>query len=107
VVIKKSYEADINNDIPGLDRLLKHKQKLRKLWQETRDPACKTAVNCVSKAIKKMTHKKALERWETKIGNAEITHLRNPFLRRMDHVRQLLFMVIQVISSIRESQCNC
>jgi hypothetical protein len=25
----------------------------------------------------------------------------------MDHVRQLLFMVIQVISSIRESQCNC
>jgi hypothetical protein len=36
---------DIDNDLPGLDRLLKHKQRLRKLWQETRDPACKTAVN--------------------------------------------------------------
>jgi hypothetical protein len=37
--------SDINNDIRGLDRLLKHKRKLKKLWQETRDPACKTAVN--------------------------------------------------------------
>jgi hypothetical protein len=36
---------DLNNDIPGLDRLLKHKQRLRKLLQETRDPACKTAEN--------------------------------------------------------------
>jgi hypothetical protein len=24
---------DLNNDLPGLDRLLKHKQRLRKLWQ--------------------------------------------------------------------------
>jgi hypothetical protein len=31
--------SDINNDLPGLDRLLKLKQRLRKLWQETRDPA--------------------------------------------------------------------
>jgi hypothetical protein len=30
---------DLNNDFPGLDRLLKHKERLRKLWQETRDPA--------------------------------------------------------------------
>jgi hypothetical protein len=42
--------SDINNDIPGLDRLLKHKQRLRKLWQETRDPACKTAVKGVTKS---------------------------------------------------------
>jgi hypothetical protein len=35
----------IHNDIPGLDRLLKHKRKLRKLWQETRYPACTTAFN--------------------------------------------------------------
>jgi hypothetical protein len=28
--------SDIN-DLPGLDHLLKHKQRLRKLWQETRD----------------------------------------------------------------------
>jgi hypothetical protein len=65
--------SDINNDLPGLDRLLKHKRRLRKLWQETRDPACKTAVNWVAKTMTKMTRKKALERWETKISNAEIT----------------------------------
>jgi hypothetical protein len=29
---------DFNNDLPGLDRLLKHKQRLRKLWQDPRDP---------------------------------------------------------------------
>jgi hypothetical protein len=40
---------DINNDLPGLDRLLYHKQRLRKLWQETRDPACKAAVNWARK----------------------------------------------------------
>jgi hypothetical protein len=38
---------DFNNDLPGLDRLLIHKQRIQKLWQETRDPACKTAVNWV------------------------------------------------------------
>jgi hypothetical protein len=61
------------NDLPGLDRLLKHKQRLRKLWHETRDPACKTEVNWVSKAIRRMTRKKALVRWETKINNAGVT----------------------------------
>jgi hypothetical protein len=50
-------------DLPCLDQLLKHK-KLRKLWQETRDPACKMAVNCISKLIGCMTHKGALEQWE-------------------------------------------
>jgi hypothetical protein len=64
---------DLNNDLPGLDRLLRHKQRLRKLWQETRDPACKAAVNWVSKAIRRMTRKKALDRWESKIRNAEVT----------------------------------
>jgi hypothetical protein len=29
--------SDMNSDLPGLDRLLKHKQRLRKLWHETRD----------------------------------------------------------------------
>jgi hypothetical protein len=57
---------DINSDLPGLDRLLKHKQRLRKLWQKTRDPACKMAVNWVTKSIRRLTRKKALERWETK-----------------------------------------
>jgi hypothetical protein len=36
---------------------VKHKQRLRKLWQETRDPACKTAVNWVMKSIRRMTRK--------------------------------------------------
>jgi hypothetical protein len=44
--------SDINNDLPGLDHLLKHKKRLRKLWQETRNPACKTAVNWVTKSIR-------------------------------------------------------
>jgi hypothetical protein len=67
---RKITFLDLNSDLPSLDRLLRHKQRLRKLWQETRDPACKTAVNWVSKAIRRMTRKRALERWETKIGNA-------------------------------------
>jgi hypothetical protein len=44
------------------------------LWQETRDPACKSAVNWVTKLIRRMALKKALERRETKIGNTEVTH---------------------------------
>jgi hypothetical protein len=58
--------SDINNDILGLDRLLKHKRNLRKLCQETSDPACKTAVNWATRLIRRMIRKKALERWETK-----------------------------------------
>jgi hypothetical protein len=27
--------SDINNEIPGLDLLLEHKRRLRKLWLET------------------------------------------------------------------------
>jgi hypothetical protein len=50
--------------------LLKHKKRLRKVCQETRDPACKTAI---SKAIKRITRKKALERWGTKLNNAKVT----------------------------------
>jgi hypothetical protein len=43
---------DTNNDLPGLGRLLRYKQRIRKMWQETRDPACKTAVNWVTKQIR-------------------------------------------------------
>jgi hypothetical protein len=56
-----------------LDTLLREKQRLRKLWQETHDPACKMAVKWVSRAIRRMTQRKALERWETKLGNCEVT----------------------------------
>jgi hypothetical protein len=59
--------TDLGNDLPGLDRLLKYKKITRKLWQETRDPGCKTAVNRVSKAIRRMIRKKTLEQWETKL----------------------------------------
>jgi hypothetical protein len=36
--------SEVNSDIPGLDRLLKHNKRLRKLWQETRDPMCKKGI---------------------------------------------------------------
>jgi hypothetical protein len=65
--------SDMNNDIHGLDCLLKQKQGLRKLWHETKDPACKAAVNWVVKYIRRLTRRKALERWENKIGNCEVT----------------------------------
>jgi hypothetical protein len=32
-------------EIRGLNHLLKHIRKLSKLWKETREPTCKTAVN--------------------------------------------------------------
>jgi hypothetical protein len=65
--------SDLNSDAPALDRLIKHKRRLRKLWHETRDSACKTAVNWVTKTIRRMTRRKALERWESRIGNCEVT----------------------------------
>jgi hypothetical protein len=61
------------NDIPGLDYLLKQKQRLRNLWHETRDPVCKSAVNRVVKSVRRLTRRKALQRWENKIANCENT----------------------------------
>jgi hypothetical protein len=52
---------------------LKHKRKVRKLWQERRDPECKTAVNCVTQDVRRMVRKRALERRETKLANCEVT----------------------------------
>jgi hypothetical protein len=49
--------SELNNDRLGLDQLLKFKKRLRKLYQETRDPECKMEVNGVSKAIRRMTQK--------------------------------------------------
>jgi hypothetical protein len=46
--------SDLNKYLPGLKSLLKHKRKLRKLWQVTRNPACKTALNWVAKTIRRM-----------------------------------------------------
>jgi hypothetical protein len=65
--------SELNEELPELDRLLQLKRRLRKLWQETRDPACKTAVNWVTKTIRRMTHKKTMERSDTRMGNCEVT----------------------------------
>jgi hypothetical protein len=43
--------SDLNNDLPALDRFLSYKKGLRKLWQESRNPECKTALNWISKSI--------------------------------------------------------
>jgi hypothetical protein len=50
--------SELNEKLPELERFLQLKHRLRKLWQETRDPACKTAVNWVNKTIRKVTQKK-------------------------------------------------
>jgi hypothetical protein len=60
--ISKVTLSSLNNNIPGSDLLLKHEQRLRKLWQGTRDPACKPAVNWAGKSIRRMTLNRALER---------------------------------------------
>jgi hypothetical protein len=65
--------SDINNhDLAGVHHLLKHRDRLRKLLQETRYPICKMAVIWVKKAIRKMNSRKALQRWEMEIVNCEI-----------------------------------
>jgi hypothetical protein len=65
----KITPSELNEELPELDRLLQLKHRLRKLWQETKDPACKTAVNWVTKIIRRMTRKKAMERWDARVEN--------------------------------------
>jgi hypothetical protein len=67
--------SEVNSVIPGSDSVLKHKEKVRKLWNETRDSVRKTAFNWISKTIRCKAHKWALERWEIKIANTGL-HLR-------------------------------
>jgi hypothetical protein len=56
----------------GLERLLEHKKRLRKLWQETRDPPYKTAVTWGTKTIRRMGRRRKLERRETKIEHCVV-----------------------------------
>jgi hypothetical protein len=65
--------SEIYEELPELDRLLQFKHRLRKLWQENRNPACKMAVNWVINTIRRMTRKKTKERWETTMGNCEVS----------------------------------
>jgi hypothetical protein len=62
---RKTTVLDQKYKVPGLDHLLKHERKPRKLFQEARDPACKTTLNWVTRNIRRMIQKRALERWET------------------------------------------
>jgi hypothetical protein len=50
-----------------------YKKRLRKLWHETRDPDCKTAVNWASTGIRRLTRKQALEQWETRLEHTATT----------------------------------
>jgi hypothetical protein len=45
---------------------LQLRHRLRKLWHEIRDPACKMTLNWVTKTIRRITGMKAFERLETK-----------------------------------------
>jgi hypothetical protein len=59
--------SELNNDLPGLNRLLRYYKTIRKYWQQTRDPGYKKAVNWVSNSIRNRSRKKAFERLDTKI----------------------------------------
>jgi hypothetical protein len=61
IATSKITLLDVNKDMPGVENLLKHKRKLRKLWQVTRDPSCKIALNWVSKTIKRTVGNKSRE----------------------------------------------
>jgi len=63
---RKITLSELNNQLPELDRFLQLKRRLRKLWHETRDPACETAFNWITKNIRRMSRRKVLERWEKK-----------------------------------------
>jgi len=52
---------DLNDNLSHTDWMLQHKWRLWKLLQETRDPVCKMAVKWVTKTIRRLTWRKALE----------------------------------------------
>jgi hypothetical protein len=66
---RKITILDRKYEIPGLDHLFNHEGKLRKLWQEIRNPACKTAVNWVTRNKSRMVRKEHLKNgkqsWQT------------------------------------------
>jgi len=56
----------LNDNVPSLDQVLKHRQRLWKLWYETSDAACKSAFSWFSKMIRRITQQKALEKYKRK-----------------------------------------
>jgi hypothetical protein len=69
---RKLTLSDLNNALSGLHNSLQLKWRLRKLWHEIRDPACKTALNWVTKTTRKMIRRDAIARRETEISNCEV-----------------------------------
>jgi hypothetical protein len=65
--------SDLNNAPSDLDHCLQVKRRLQKLWHETRDSNCKTALNWVTKTIRKTARRNAIEKWGKKLSNAEIS----------------------------------
>jgi hypothetical protein len=70
---RKITLSELDKDIPDLENLLKHKQRLRSLWQVNRNRACKMALNWVAKTSRRMTRRKALDRWQTSVENCKVT----------------------------------
>jgi hypothetical protein len=61
---KPDHTSGTKNELPGLDPLLQHKQRQRKLQHETRDAACETVTDWITKTIRRMMWNKAFERRE-------------------------------------------
>jgi hypothetical protein len=84
----KTTISDRNRGPSSLERLLKHKQGLRILWDETWDPECKTAVNWVTRTIRRIARKRALERWKTrqkiKVTPKAIWPIAKPLTKRVE-----------------------
>jgi hypothetical protein len=84
------------------------------LWQETRDPTCKTAVNWVTKSVRRLTRRKTLEWLEKKkIANTEVTPqaiwpIAKSLMERDGPKAPTAIRLSSRLyfSSIRESQCN-
>jgi hypothetical protein len=103
---RKITLSTLNKNLPGLESWLKHKQRLRILWQVAWDLACETTVNWVTKTIGWMTCRKTIEQWETKAGNCGI--LQNHLWKWVDKkLKSPLWLIRNNISSERESLCDC
>jgi hypothetical protein len=105
--------SDLNNDLLGLERLLKHQRRLKKLWQVIRDPVCKTTVNWVTNSIRRMTRTKLLERWCTEVGNCEVTPqalsstVKSFMKRDGPKASTAVYGASEVTSPKRGSKCQC
>jgi hypothetical protein len=58
---RKTTILDRKYEIHVLDALSNYIKKLRKLWQVTTGPACKTVVNCVTRNVRRMVRSEYLK----------------------------------------------